>query len=153
MEYTSNKSTIKSYETDILLNVLAALLQIQCIALRAKLYGLPKTKNSVPAYKDFNDWSWGTGICNNIFKVMPKRFDEGEEYHAVFDLLETLFLHCPSSDGRAIFPVMSVGDVTYVSACPNDMWGDHPYADNRRKIISECIEQLQTELRRRKVKV
>lgn len=106
--------------------MLVALLELQIKAVTAKFLGV--RESGIPATLH--------GICPNVeYRHRP--------------LLSRLFVNCPSFSGRAIHPVKEAVGATYSSINPVHFWGDHPYADNRRQIIAECIEQLQVELRKR----
>lgn len=147
------ESTLELYSTENLFSVLTALFGLHGIALHAKFYGLAETTSllsSVPAFKSLN---WTEGICHNIYKLMPDYSGTSEEYFTVKKLLLTLFLNCPSSTRSGLYPVTPVKGAGYGTSSPEEMWGNHPYADNRRIIIRECIDQLQKELKHRRAKV
>ena len=145
---------LKEYKSDRLITFLIALIELQvfaveakrkCVASAAKKYLHPAKKYLRPE----------RGICH-LLHYTPSRLDESLLYE---DMRNDLFRGAPSNpDKQVTFPVKSPWpewdnfDVYDVSS-PFVMWGDHPYADNRRQLITEMIEQLQNELRARGYKL
>ena len=65
-------------------------------------------------------------------------------------LLSFLFAKCSSSNPeKTVFPVRFVGGVGYFTSTPEQKWGNHKYAENRRQLLTECISLVQTELKNR----
>lgn len=143
------------YTTKQLLTMLVALIEVQIVAIQAKKIGLAETTTPYIALERPRPkflpkgWALINGICTNIFRVPSNRVHDSR----LSLLLQDLFRTCPSSERRTASPVRPAGGASYASSSPNAFWGDHPYADNRRQIIAECIEQLETELKARKVKI
>jgi hypothetical protein len=145
-----------SYSTTILLKLLVKLLLVQIGALKLKhLTDAQWDKVREGKYPSFaKRWYLREGICANIHRV--DKTETANTENQVRDLLHILFRKCPSgtgSGGLPVRPAEQYGRTVGYGFSSKTTWGDHPYADNRRQIITECIEQLETELRARKVKV
>jgi len=139
---------MQSYSTKQLLTVLVAFLELQMAALLLKHYAVSVVRKKYPTI--FSNWWSSSGICINITQT-PSRLRL--VLNGTNDILPTLFKNCLSGTGLPMSPVPYAEGVTYAAAASYEMWGDHPYADNRRKIIQECIDQLYTELQRRNINV
>lgn len=137
---------MQNYTTKDLLALLVAFLEMQMVALLLKKYPMDVVRSTYPELAGI--WSPYSGICTNIERTRSRLRMSTLHY-----LLTVLLVKCPSGTGKATFPVPSAEGVGYNNASWQEMWGDHPYADNRRKIIQECIDQLYTELQRRNVNV
>ena len=144
---------MENYSTSLLLKLLAKLILLQIGAIHAKQMTSHQWDNHMFP-ESIKNWYLGSGICENVFLVEP--VEKGLIRDHIQDLLKCLFRTCPSgtgSGGLPVQPVKEFGRTVGYGFSQFSTWGDHAYADNRRQIITECIEQLQTELRRRKVKV
>lgn len=143
---------MKQYSTSLLLNLLARLILLQIGALKVKQFTELEWENiRIGTYpKGFGRWSFCSGICENVFAV-----DKYETIQTQTDLsyiLKQLFRACPSGSGYGGLPVRPVeidNRTIGYGMSKRSMWGNHPYADNRRQIITECIDQLHKELKSR----
>ena len=141
---------LRNTSTQHLLKALVAFIELQIVAikLRDKVFQSHFSRTDVykflPTY-----WYPLAGICTNLYRTHSQL--EKEAWSTL--LVTRLFRYCPDFSGTDKYPVKDVGRVNYGSCIPNHFWGNHAYADNRRKIIQQCIDQLRAELIRRKVKV
>lgn len=147
---------MNEYSTELLLNLLSRLKLVQKGAEVAKQLSEEDWKVvSIGLSPTFlKKWFLNSGICENVL-VVGKKEPSVVQTH-LNHLLKSLFRKCPSGTGTGGLPVQPVdtpeGRVGYGQS-KQTMWGNHPYADNRRQIISECIDQLHTELQKRGINV
>lgn len=141
---------LRNISTQRLLKALVAFIELQIVAIKLRDKVFQFHFNRTDVYKFLPDpWYITAGICLNLYKTHSQL--EKEAWSTL--LLTRLFRHCPDFSGNDECPVKSAGGVNYCSGIPNHFWGNHAYADNRRKIIQQCIDQLRAELISRKVKV
>lgn len=140
------------FKTSFLLRILANLIEMQIFAIYMKRTGLPENFLDPSLRKRHPTWSYIYGICLNVYEVSNK-FNSCLEREDVGEVLIQLFVRCPSASSSTTFPVPAGGGVSYNSINPNHMWGNHPYADNRRQVLQECINELTKVLQKRNVKV
>jgi hypothetical protein len=141
------------YSTSLLLQLLVRLLLVQITAVKLKhltddQWNRIKGVGYRPRF--LGKWALLNGICENIFRVKGETSPELENRLRV--LLTSLFKRCPSGSGCSLLPVKVHKMGNYAVGfgfSKQTMWGDHPYADNRRQIIAECIDQLHAELQTR----
>lgn len=132
----------KAKSVDLLL-LLVAFIELQIIAINFKKTGLANSVSGLQ--KPRNNWRYIQGICSNLHNTDSKL----PVNSTTSSLRNVLFTLAPSSSGGAFTPVFEAGGANYSSMSPNAFWGDHPYADNRRQLIQDCIDILHTELKRR----
>lgn len=141
---------LRNTSTQHLLKALVAFIELQIIAIKLRDKMFQFHFNRIGVYKFLPDpWYLTAGICINLYKTHSQL--EKETWSTL--LLTRLFRHCPDFSGLDRFPVKTAGNVGYGSCIADHFWGNHAYADNRRKIIQQCIDQLRAELISRKVKV
>lgn len=127
---------LKPFSSTELLAMLVAMLNLQILAVNCK-------RGTAPIHKLMPYPV--CGICWNVASV--------PEGYAHVRLRKVLFQYCPSNAYgyglKTKLPVKPADEADYASTDPEEFWGDHPYANNRRQIIHECIQQLQVELKLR----
>lgn len=84
------------------------------------------------------DDSQSIGICGNL-KFSPLAQEEVRYFE---DFLCRKFSQTESKY-YPVRPPRGCPERAYASASPKEMWGDHPYAENRRRLLRACILYLE----------
>lgn len=93
------------------------------------------------------------GICGLYIRAINLNFDRLCAQHQIKDgtaarnelhrAMHILMAQWPEHSGHVMFPVKAAdyGDPEAAYLDCKDLWGSHPYGDNRRRLLAWMIEQ------------